>query len=234
VQRSQADISRGQTARWIVSVWARNGNVPDTTVRLSTAPASQSPAFSFGCGSHNGTAACNVGGVDSSSSSRQLQAGVSVAATATSVTSVKLTATASAANLVSDPTASVTVQVFPFGHSTPTTPTPSLPGGATSTSPISVGNLPYLSGTAGTKVSPGGNASGLFPTLNPSSSPGRSGSTVVKRANARPAADTSALSLGSPVVGAQLAGLGALAVGSILAITRLSVRKRPTQKPPAE
>jgi hypothetical protein len=232
VQRSQADISRGQTARWIVSVWARNGNVPDTTVRLSTAPTSQSPTFSFGCGSHNGTAACNVGGVDSSSSSRQLQAGVSVAATASSVTSVTLTATASATNLVSDPKASVTVQVFPFGHSTPTTPGQS--GSSTSTSPISVGNLPYLSGTAGTKVNPGGNASGLFPTLDPSSSTGRPGSTVAQRGNARPAADTSFLSLGTPVVGAQLAGLGALAVGSILAVTRLSVRKRPTPKPPAE
>jgi hypothetical protein len=233
VQRSQAAISRGQTARWIVSVWAQGGNVSNATVRLSTAPAGQSPTFNFGCGSHNGTAACDVGGVDSSSSSRQLQAGVPVAAGAASVTSVRLTATASAANLASDPTASVTVQVVAFGQATPTTSTPSLPG-TMSTSPISVGSLPYLSGTAGTRLSPGGNASGLFPTLNPSSSPGGSGSAAPQRENAKPVADTSALSLGVPVVGAQLAGLGALAVGFILAVTRLSVRKRPTLNPPAE
>jgi len=203
--------------------------VPDATVRLSTAPANQPATFSFGCGSHDGKAACNVGGVDSTSSTRQLEAGVSVAATASSVTSVRLTATASAANLVRDPTASVTVQVTASGQPT-TTPSPS---STTSSSPLTTENLPDLTGPAG-RLSPGGNASGLFPTLNPSSSTGKSGSTVAQRANAKPAADTSALSLGTPVVGAQLAGLGALAVGFVLAVTRLSVRKRPTPKTPAE
>jgi hypothetical protein len=210
-----------------VSVWAQDGNVPDATVRLSAVPASQSPTFSFGCGSHDGEAACNVGGVDSTSSSRQFEAGVSVAATASSVTSVRLTATASAANLVKDPTASVTVQVTASGQRTTAS------SGTTSSSPLTIENLPDLSGPAG-RLSPGGSASGLFPTLNPSSSTGKSGSTVAQRANDRPAADTTALSLGTPVVGAQLAGLGALAVGFILAVTRLSVRKRPTPKPPAE
>jgi hypothetical protein len=230
VQRSQASIKRGETAKWIVSVWAQGGNVPDATVRLSAVPASQSPTFSFGCGSHDGTAACNIGGVDSNSSSRQLEAGVSIAATASSVRSVQLTATASAANLVRDPKASAIVQVTASGQPT-TAPSPS--GGTTSSSPLTIDNLPYLNGPAG-KLSPGGDASGLFPTLNPSSSTGKSGSTVAQRANARPAADTSALSLGTPMVGAQLAGLGALAVGFILAVTRLSVRKRLTPKPPAE
>jgi hypothetical protein len=235
VQSSQSSISRGETAKWIVSIWARDGTVSDATVRLSATPASQSPTFGFGCG-NEGTAACDIGGVDSNSSSRQLQAGVFVAASASSVTSVQLTATASAANLVSDPTASVTVQVTaPRSSSATTTPTPGQSG--TSTSQISVGNLPYLSGTAGTKLSPGGNASGLFPTIDPASSapgaPGGSGSAP-QRANARPVADTLDLPLGTPVVDAQLVGLGALAVGFILAVTRLSVRKRSTPKPSAE
>jgi hypothetical protein len=53
------------------------------------------------------------------------------------------------------------------------------------------------------------------------------------KADARPVADTSALSEGtSSVIGAQLVGLGALAVAFILAVTRLSVRKRSTPKPP--
>jgi hypothetical protein len=213
----------------VVSVWAQGGNVPDATVRLSAVPASQSPTFSFGCNSNDGTAACNVGGVDSNSSSRQFEAVVLVPANASSVTSVQLTATASAANLVSDPTASAIMQVTASSQ-----PTLNLPGASTSTSPLSVSGLPNVSGPAG-RLSPGGNASGLFPTLNPSPSAGGSGSAVAQQAkNARPVADTSALSLGTPVVGAQLAGLGALAVGFILAVTRLSVRKRATPKPPAE
>jgi hypothetical protein len=226
VQRSQSSISRGETAKWIVSVWAQGGSVPGTTVRLSATPASQSPAFISGCGV-DGTPGCDVGSVNSTS--QQLQAGVSVAASASSVTSVQLTATATAANLASDPTASVTVQVT----SAKTALTPNL--SKTSALPISVGSLPYISGTAGTRFSFGGNASGLFPSLNPSSAaPGSSGSAAPQRANARPVADTSALPLGTPVVGAQLAGLGALAVGFILAVTRLSVRRRPALKPPAE
>jgi hypothetical protein len=233
VQRSQASIKRGETAKWIVSVWAQgSGNVPDAIVRLSAVPASQSPTFGFGCGSHDGTTACDVGGVDSSSSSRQLQARVHVAATASSVTSVRLTAIASAANLAGDPTASATVQVTASGQSGPTIPRPSLPG-STSTSPVPIGNLPYLSGTAGSTLSPGGNASGLFPALNPSSAPEGSRSTAQKT-DARAVADTSTLPLGASVVNAQLAGLGALAVGFILSVARLSVRKRPAAKSPAK
>jgi hypothetical protein len=234
VQGSQTSIKRGETAKWVVSVWAQgSGNVPGTTVRLSTDPSSQSPTFSFGCGSHNGTAACDVGSVDSNSSSRQLQAQVSVAATASSVTSVRLIATASADGLSGKPAASAIVQVTASSQSAPAIPKPSLPG-SSSTSPMAVGDLPYLSGTAGSTVSPGGNASGLFPALNPSATPEGSRATS-QRANARPVADTSALlPLGASVVDAQLAGLGALAVGFILAVTRLSVRKRPAAKSPTE
>jgi hypothetical protein len=224
VQSSQSSVGRGKTAKWVVSIWAQGGSVPDATVSLSAAQASRSPTFSFGCG-NNGTAACFIGGVNSNSSPRQLQAEVPAAASASSVT---LTATASAANLVSDPTASVTVRVT-APSSSGSTPGLILP--TTSISPIPVGTLPYMSGAAGTRLSLGGNASGLFPTLGSSAG---SGSATPQRANARPVADTSALPLGTPVVGAQLAGLGALAVGFILAVTRLSVRRRSALKPPAE
>jgi hypothetical protein len=40
-------------------------------------------------------------------------------------------------------------------------------------------------------------------------------------------ADESALPEGTSVIGAQLVGLGALAVAFLLAVTRLSIRKRP-------
>jgi hypothetical protein len=233
VQRSQASIQRGGTARWIVSVWAQGGNVSGATVRLSASPSGQSPAFSFGCGSHDGTATCGIGGVDSSSSTRQFQARVPVAASASSITSVRLTATASATNLSSDPKASVAVQVTASGGLASTAAS-GLLGPTTSTSPLSVGSMPSISGPGGTKLSLGGNASNLFPALNPSSSTEGPGSATTKKASTRPLADTSALPLGTPVVGAQLAGLGALAVGFILAVTRLSVRRRSAAKPPAE
>jgi hypothetical protein len=40
-------------------------------------------------------------------------------------------------------------------------------------------------------------------------------------------ANTSALPEGAPVVGAQLAGLVALALAFVVAVTRLSIRRRP-------
>ena len=94
--------------------------------------------------------------------------------------------------------------------------------------PLSVSSLPEIS-TASPTLSPGGNAAALFPTLNPSPS----GSPAV-RESTRPVADTSsALAEGSPVVGAQLVGLGALALAFVLAVTRLSVRRRPVPPTPA-
>jgi hypothetical protein len=83
-----------------------------------------------------------------------------------------------------------------------------------------VAGIPAVSPTL--SPSPSGNAAGLFPTLNPKAAPG-SGA----QARTRPVADTSALPEGAPVVGAQLAGLAALALAFVLAVTRLSVRRRP-------
>jgi len=47
-----------------------------------------------------------------------------------------------------------------------------------------------------------------------------------QRARTSPVADTSALPQGTTVVGAQLAGLAALALGFVLAVTRLTIRRR--------
>jgi hypothetical protein len=47
------------------------------------------------------------------------------------------------------------------------------------------------------------------------------------KASTRPVADTSALPEGAPVIGAQLAGLAALALAFVLAVTRLTIRRRP-------
>jgi len=75
-----------------------------------------------------------------------------------------------------------------------------------------------------------GNASNLFPPISPSSSPspepgvaGRSG-----HERAAPEANVSLLPLGMPVVTAQVIGLVVLALAAMLALTRLSLRRRPT------
>jgi hypothetical protein len=77
----------------------------------------------------------------------------------------------------------------------------------------------------------GGNADGLFPTLdpNPTTSPVQPVRNAPKpqKARTRPIADTSALPEGAPIVGAQLAGLAALALALVLAITGLRVHRRP-------
>jgi hypothetical protein len=226
VQRAQASIHRGRSAQWIVSAWARGGNVPDAIVRLVASPSTVTPEFSFGCGSHDGTSSCDLGAVDASSSQRQLQARVAVAATASSVKSVRLTAEVSAAHLPKDPAASATVTVTaaPAGGTGGTAGTGTGSGG-TSTSPLSVGDLPFVQSPS-SALSPGGNAGSLFPALSPSADPATSKAGQDKTSN-RNVANTSALPLGAPVVGAQLIGLGALALAFVLAVTRLSIRRRP-------
>jgi hypothetical protein len=214
----------------VVSAWTKGGNVPDATVRLQATPAGVTPQFSFGCGSSNGTASCDLGAMDAKSAERQLQAESMVPATASTVKSVRLTVIGSAASLPKDPKAFATVAIK--GSASVTQPTPTI-------SPLPVGALPGVpttNPTIGATLSPGGNASGLFPTLKPSPS-SNSNSKAALNAKARQAADTSALPEGGSVVGAQLAGLAALLVAFVLAVTRFSIRRRPapaTADPAAE
>lgn len=220
----QTSIPRGQSAEWLVGVWTTGANVSAATVSLSAAPSSQKATFSVGC-SHDGTASCSLGAVDANSAVRQLQARVSVPATATSVTSVRLTAVARAASAVTDPRAAATISVTAAGTAAVAAPITPLAG---SSDPLSVGNLPFLNGTAST-LSPGGNAAGLFPALNPSGDPAANGAG---REVDKPLAATSALPEDQSVIGAQVAGLVALALAIVLAVTRLSIRRRPVPKPP--
>ena len=208
-----------------MGAWTEGGNVPGTTIRLTASPTSQVPEFSFGCGSYDGHASCDLGEVFSGSSARQVQARITVPAADATLTSVKLTASASAANLVKDPSVSVAVTVSKNSTAVSSTPGGSATVPGSSESQLPVGSLPAL-GAAGSSssLSPGGNASGLFPTINPSSVP--SPGTALN-ASARPVADSVALPIGTPIVDAQLVGLAALGVAFLLAATRLSVRRRP-------
>jgi len=106
--------------------------------------------------------------------------------------------------------------------------TPPVP--AAVTSPLSVGSLPSIPAVS-PSLSQGGNAATLFPTLDPTPAGGLAQSTG--KAHTRPVADTSALPEGASVVDAQLAGLCALALAFVLAVTRLSIRRRPTPAKPA-
>jgi hypothetical protein len=221
VQPAKSSIQRGQTALWTVTAWTQGGNVPDATIRLMAAPASLKPTFSFGCGSHDGTASCDLGALDAKSAQRQLQAKIAVAATATAVTSVRLTAAASTAGLTTDPQASATVSVTAASPAATSSADPSAPG-STDVSPLTAGNLPYLP-AASPVLSPGGNAAGLFPTLTPSAAPSTATQDPQKT---QPVANTSALPQEGPVVGAQLAGLAVLALAFLLAAARLSFRRR--------
>jgi hypothetical protein len=234
IARSQTTVERGHAAQWTVSAWTKGGNVPDAIVRLVTAPASLSGTFSFGCGSEDGTAGCDLGEVAAQSAQRQLEAQVAVPATATSVKSVQLSVIASAAHLPTDPRATSTIAVTAApagggsGGSGGSGSGGSGSGGTTTTtSPLPIGSLPYVNGAGGTSgiLSPGGNAGGLFPAVNPSPNPAPG--TEGQKASARTVANTSALPLGAPVVGAQLVGLSVLALAFVLAVTRMSIRRRP-------
>jgi len=252
VQAAQSSIRRGQAASWTVTAWAVGGNVPDATIGLTAAPAGLKPTFSVGCGSHNGTASCDLGALDANSPRRQLQAKVAVAASATTVTSVQLTAKLTAATLPKDPQVSVATTVTAAAARTATaggatpgnTPAPgntSAPPAAgnsagvgapvTGTSPLPIGALPGLTGGSpmlsggGATLSPGGNAAGLFPSVNPSTAP-KSGKQATQKGSAQEVANNSALPLSSPVVGAQLAGLIVLAMAFVLVVARLSFRRR--------
>ena len=236
VAGTQASSERGQAAQWTVSAWTTGGNVTDAVLRLQAAPASGgAPGFSFGCGKDDGTSSCDLGAVDAKSAPRQLQAQVTVPVSESTVKSVSLTVTGSTAHLTKAVKASATVAITAPPPAT-AAPPPSSGGAAgnpaddppsfpdTVTSPLPVGSLPGIPAVSPT-LSPGGNASDLFPTLNPTP-PAGSGESAPK-ARTRPVADTSALPEGAPVVGAQLAGLAALALAFVLAVTRLSIRRRP-------
>jgi hypothetical protein len=234
---------RGQTAQWVVGAWTKNGDAADTTVRLSVTPTSQKPEFSLGCGNDDGTTSCGLGTVASTAEARQVAAQVTIPTTATSVKSVKLTVTAVTAHVVKDPQVSETVSITAPSAKSPSSSssTSSTSAGTTTndnvppnpsgdvTSPLQVGSLPYLNGT-GSTLSPGGSASGLFPTLSPGNEDGGSQQLPAAdgtKTSARPVADESALPGGTSVIGAQIVGLCALAVAFLLAVTRLSIRKRP-------
>lgn len=225
-------VVRGQATTWAVSAWATGGSVPAATITLQTSTAGAgTPAFTSGCGT-NGTASCSLGTVNAAAARRTLQAQFTVPVTATTVASAGLTATASAAGLLADAettgTTSITAPPVPVAVSpTPPASTPPVTAG---TSPLPASSAPetFLPSPGGAVSSQpadsGGGVSGLFPTVSPSASATFSATMTEK---AEQAASTSALTGTASADGAEVAGLAALAVAVVLAVTRVSIRRPP-------
>jgi hypothetical protein len=228
VQRVQASVTRGQSAVYTVQVSTKDGGSAAVTVALTSQPSSQKPLFAGGCGDSNGTARCPVSAV-SDKQPVTLHAQIPVASDATSVTSVKLTATASVATTAkwTPPAAAETVAVTaaatspagPAGSSASDTP-PAAPG-----TTLPLGPVPNLNSISSSLIG-AGNASGLFPAINPGATPSPSPGNGSARQNGEPASGSAAIAFVQPGLTGQVAGLIALAVAVLLTVTRLSLRRR--------
>ena len=209
-----------------MQVSTKNGSASDVSVALTVQPSSQKPQFTSGCAKGDGTASCTVSSVTATQPAN-LHAQIAVASNATSVTSVKLTATASIATTVkwTPPAAAGTTSVtaaaaHPAASAAEAAPTASLP-------PVALGPIPNLNAEASRLIN-AGNASNLFPAIEPAATSSASpvGDPPTSRQDAGPLISSTAVSAGSPVFTAQVAGLIALGLAIMLTVTRLSRRKR--------
>jgi hypothetical protein len=230
VQGGQSSIERGQTATYTVQVSTKNGSASGVSVALTSQPSSQKPEFTSGCAKGDGTASCTVSSVTATQPAN-LHAQIAVASNATSVTSVKLTATASIASTVkwTPPAAagSTSVTAAAAVHSAAKAASPTAAAPTASLPPVALGPIPNLNAEASQLIN-AGNASGLFPAVKPAatSTTSPAGDPPASRQDAGPLVSSSAVSAGSPVYTAQVAGLIALGLAIMLTVTRLSRRKR--------
>jgi hypothetical protein len=225
VQRSKASISRGQQAAYVVQVSTKNnGSASLVTVALTASPSSQQATFTGGCAKGEGTATCTVSSV-SDKQPASLKAQIPVAASASKVTSVKLTATAliTTTEKWTPPSAAETVAVTAASASPTTSATSS--AGVLPESTLPLGPIPNLNGVSSQLIG-AGNASGLFPAINPSATPSPSLGGPAPGSERRPVSGSSAIAFVQPGLTGQVAGLIALAVAVLLTVTRLSLRKR--------
>jgi hypothetical protein len=193
------------------------------TVSLTSHPSSQKPVITGGCANGNGTTSCPVGAV-SDKQPVTLHAQIPVADDASSVTSVKLTATASVTTTAkwTPPSAAETVAVTAAAGGSPPGGVPSAPG-----TTLPLGPIPNLN-TISSSLIGAGNASGLFPAINPGATPSPSPGNGASdgRQNAEPARGSAAIAFVKPGLTGQVAGLVALLVAVLLTVTRLSLRRR--------
>jgi hypothetical protein len=246
VQTSQASVQRGQTATYAVTIATQGGSASNVTVTLTSQPSSQKPKFTSGCAKGNGAATCTISSV-ADKQSVNLQAQIPVAANASSVSSVKLTATATVATKTAWTPPAAAEAVAVTAASSPSASASGSGSGSHSSSPppssstvgttpidLGLGPQPSDNGVSSSLIG-AGNAAGLFPDIQPSPTPSPATGLQVNgdpRNNASPVS-TSALTLGTKVLPAQVAGLIALAVALLLTMTRLS-RRRPSPAGPKD
>ena len=206
-----------------------NGSASNVSVALTAQPSSQKPAITTGCAKGNGAATCAVSSV-SDKQPATLHALIALASSATSVTSVKLTATASVVTSAkwTPPSAAETVSVTSASASPASSSTGPSPG-----TTLPLGPIPNLNNISSQLIGPG-DASGLFPAINPSASPNAppAGRAQAGKQNAAPVSDASPVALGQAGLSGQLAGLIALALAVLLTVTRLSLGRRLRSKKP--
>ena len=90
---------------------------------------------------------------------------------------------------------------------------------------LPLGPIPNLNGVSSQLIG-AGNASGLFPAINPSATPSPSPGGPAPSSQRGPVPGSSAIAFVQPGLTGQVAGLIALAVAVLLTVTRLSLRKR--------
>ena len=201
-----------------------NGSASLVTVALTASPSSQQATYTGGCAKGEGTATCTVSSV-SDKQPASLKAQIPVAASAIKVTSVKLTATAliTTTGKWTPPSAAETVAVTAASASPTKSATSS--AGVLPESTLPLGPIPNLNGVSSQLIG-AGNASGLFPAINPSATPSPSPGGPAPSSERRPVSGSSAIAFVQPGLTGQVAGLIALAVAVLLTVTRLSLRKR--------
>ena len=225
--KSAAKVRPGQTATFIVWVWATGADAKNVTVDLSTGDSeirrTSAPGFSV-CPDASGTR-CRLGTLPRNQAD-ELQARISVWKIAGTGKNLTLTATASAKDakpfkangdvaVVAAPTPSPSDPPPGDGGSLP--PPPALPPLPPAPAPIAGSSDP----------------AGLFPTVTPSpASAAASGNDAAHRTKVRATSAGDTLPLNTRLIGGQLAGLVILAAAIAIAVARLSFRpQRPDSKP---
>jgi hypothetical protein len=217
---SASEVKAGQVAYFAIWVWSTKA--PSYGIRVDTSVASaqyvEAPRFTV-CPVADKTT-CKLGNLPVGQAD-ELEAGVRVLSKAALGEQVQLTAKAEAKGSQSNDgsaTDLVVVSPKPSPTTTTTSPVASLPPPQ---------SLPPI---AGTGTSPG-NASGLFPTVGPTSSPGASSVGPSRSVNlpARVSDASATVPLDPRLIGGQLVGLAVLAGAVAIAIARLSLRQRAPQ-----
>ena len=250
VQATENSVEVGHTAAFQIKVWPIGGSV--TSVAVKIAANSGFPAATFTtCGVGDGTATCSVGGLDENQAT-QLDAQMSVPSNATTSAAATLAATASGtatgATSGDSVSTSAEVTVTPVPKPPPTKHHSGGGGGKSSsgsgggsgssgsgsTQDLGLGlggggttpSTPQLNLTNPTGNGSEGDPSGLFPTIGPSSSPSPSshGSKSLSGPY-KPTTVADVLPLNTSQVGSQVAGLVVLAIGIVIAVARVSLRK---------